>query len=158
MSGTATAISAGAPTQKTFFDLSEKIGCGGRQEGAKIIECMRQIPAKAILKGIEGLSPVGPIGAILLFMPVRDEKTVFSDYAARGAAGNFIKRPVLVGNTDNEMGLVRGLYAATLAGYAARGGVNGLLATMALAGINYVLSSPYVQLAQPFTNAPFACT
>jgi len=39
------------------------------------------------------------------FGPIADEKVVFSDQKARAAAGNFIKRPMLVGNNANELSL-----------------------------------------------------
>jgi len=39
------------------------------------------------------------------FGPRADGKVVFSDYATRRAAGNFIKAPILIGNTDDEGGL-----------------------------------------------------
>lgn len=39
------------------------------------------------------------------FVPVTDEKVVFSDYDKRAAAGRFIQKPLLIGNNDNEYGL-----------------------------------------------------
>ncbi|KAF1990719.1 alpha/beta-hydrolase [Aulographum hederae CBS 113979] len=80
---------------------SEEVGCGGRDAGEKTLECMRGKPALDIMNvvGKNG----GP--AQTPYTPVADNKVVFKDSANRGKAGNFIKRPFMVGNTDNELGI-----------------------------------------------------
>ena|ERR1700761_2500115 len=50
-----------------------------------------------------GLSGMGTFG------PTADDKVVFRDYSKRLADGNFIKAPILIGNTDDEDGLTTAL-------------------------------------------------
>jgi carboxylesterase type B len=45
------------------------------------------------------------------FGPTVDEKVVFSDYIERSQEGNFVQRPLLIGNADNEAGLFRAITA-----------------------------------------------
>jgi carboxylesterase type B len=70
---------------------------------------MRTKPFQDILKAMKTSGQTG-MGA---FGPAADGKVVFDNYPERLAAGNFIKAPILVGNTDDEGGLSAAL--ATLA-------------------------------------------
>jgi carboxylesterase type B len=67
---------------------------------------MKSKSADDILKGI---AKVGAGGITLLsFWPVHDNVTIFSDILHRQERGEFAKLPMLLGNNDNEAGLVAG--------------------------------------------------
>jgi hypothetical protein len=63
---------------------------------------MRKVDFKDIEKAIASTKAT--------FGPTPDEKVVFANYTERALAGNFIKKPMLIGNTNYEAGLVRTLY------------------------------------------------
>ena len=71
-----------------WYRLSQSMGCGGREAGAKTVDCMRTKPVALIQKQMDaqslapGLTPFGPSP---------DGKIIFADSAARGRAGNFVK-------------------------------------------------------------------
>jgi cholinesterase len=102
-------ISASDPNADTtirWYKTSQKLGCGGKEAGEKTVDCMRAKPWKAVLDAIkpEG-AQASALGGMGDFGPQADGKVVFRDYKARAAAGNFIKRPMLVGNNANEAAL-----------------------------------------------------
>jgi carboxylesterase type B len=66
---------------------------------------MRTKSWKDVLAAIKPEGAAAGLGGMGDFGPIADNKVVFSDYKARSAAGNFIKRPMLVGNNDNEIAL-----------------------------------------------------
>jgi cholinesterase len=78
----------GASANAAWFKASQALGCGGVEAGAKTVDCMRQKPAADIQKQLDTMM-TGP--GISPFGPTADDKTIFRDTAARGAAGNFIK-------------------------------------------------------------------
>jgi carboxylesterase type B len=88
---------------QVWYSLSERLGCGGVEKGNETMTCMRQKPFGDILQA----SKSGPSKPELFrrFYPVTDEKVVFSDYDKRAAAGQFVQKPLLIGNNDNEYGL-----------------------------------------------------
>lgn len=69
---------------------------------------MRTKSAQQLLDGVSKLGPVGGPSSLLAFWPVVDGKTAFADLWDRQAKGQFIKRPMLVGNNDHEGNLVVG--------------------------------------------------
>jgi hypothetical protein len=73
---------------------------------------MRTKDYTSILSSIP--QPLSPVLAAGSFGPTVDDEVVFSDYTNRSLAGNFIKRPILIGNADYEAGLFKVL--AELAG------------------------------------------
>jgi len=82
--------------------VSEAVGCGGSGTAAsKSLECMRSKPYTEILAGMKKSN----LAAIGSFFPTADGKIVFRDYPKRREEGNFIKVPILVGNTDDEPGI-----------------------------------------------------
>jgi cholinesterase len=95
--------------------VSKALGCGGEEAGEKTLPCMRTKPHQDILKAMttSGQTGMGSFG------PTADGKVVFDNYPERLASGNFIKAPILVGNTDDEGGLSMAL--ATL-GKGSKGG------------------------------------
>src|SRR3954471_24678407 len=62
---------------------------------------MRTKPFQDILKAMKTSGQTG----MASFGPTADGKVVFDNYPERLASGNFIKAPILVGNTDDEGGL-----------------------------------------------------
>jgi cholinesterase len=85
-----------------WYNITSTLGCGDADSDQdSVLKCMRSVNATTITAAIpvEG----GPTG-FAPFWPTVDEKIVFSDYAARSAAGKFLKVPVLIGNTDYEGG------------------------------------------------------
>jgi len=60
---------------------------------------MRSKPASAVL---DASAPTTSASAMGTWGPKFDSKTVLADTVDRGAKGNFIKVPILVGNTNNE--------------------------------------------------------
>ncbi|PQE08409.1 hypothetical protein CJF30_00005273 [Rutstroemia sp. NJR-2017a BBW] len=91
-------------TTSAWYNVSAKLGCGDASSSAEsVLTCMRTKNTTAILDGISGAG--GTAGILGNFVPTADEKVVFSNYTERSAAGNFTKKPVLLGNNDNEAGL-----------------------------------------------------
>jgi carboxylesterase type B len=78
---------------QAWYGGSQKLGCGDASASEKTFDCMRSKSSEEIRSSISGGST---------FIPSADGKIVFSDYAARTAAGNFIQKPTLIGNTENE--------------------------------------------------------
>jgi cholinesterase len=109
-SGTALGLGQRTPEQSaaSWYTVSAKLGCGGASSGgATVLSCMRTKNYTSILQAL----PSGGITGGTGFGPTIDNVVVFSDYLNRSAAGNFIKRPMLVGNADNEAGLFRAVAA-----------------------------------------------
>lgn len=72
-----------------WFDVSEKVGCGGLGAGGRTVQCMQKKPFEALLAAFEGgsdFSKPQPFGIY------PDNKTVFADYFTRGRRGNFVKK------------------------------------------------------------------
>jgi cholinesterase len=88
-----------------WFNVSSTVGCGGAESNqSSVLACMRNANATDILAAVGSLD----------FTPTVDSVTVFDNYTARALAGQFIKKPLLLGNSDNEAGLFR--IGAILAG------------------------------------------
>jgi cholinesterase len=78
----------GTSANAAWYKASQALDCGGAEAGAKTVDCMRQKPAADIQKQLDTMM-TGP--GISPFGPTADDRTIFRDVAARGAAGNFIK-------------------------------------------------------------------
>jgi cholinesterase len=96
-----TAIFCQLANCNSWYGVSKALGCGGEEAGEKTLPCMRSKPYQDILKAMKSSGQTG-MGS---FGPTADGKVVFADYPQRLASGNFIKAPILVGNTDDEGGL-----------------------------------------------------
>ena len=82
-----------------------KLGCGGSTAGiAATVACMRTRDFKAILNATKSTGLSEELG---LFGPTVDGKTVFDDYERRALAGQYIRKPYLIGNNDYEAGLFK---------------------------------------------------
>jgi len=81
-------------TALAFSSLASLLGCGNSSDR---LACMRSQPTSALLSGQQNISSG--------FSPTVNGKIVFSNYPARASAGNFIRKPLLICNTDYEAGL-----------------------------------------------------
>jgi carboxylesterase type B len=85
-------------SEAIWSNISSKVGCASGDASA-VLSCMRDANASSILAAI-GSNKIAP---------TVDSSIVFneSEYTARSLAGNFIKKPLLLGNNDNENGIFR---------------------------------------------------
>jgi cholinesterase len=89
-----------------WFNITSSVGCGNASSNATaVLACMRTKTAAQILNAIPPAAPGSITGGLSDFGPAVDDITVFSDYDARSAAGNFIRVPLLTGNCNYEAGL-----------------------------------------------------
>lgn len=89
--------------------MTATLGCGdATSDPNALLACMRSKDWQDIQDAI----PVstGIAGATGLFGPTIDNITVFSDYIARSAEGNFIKRPLFLGSNNYEVGVFRPIF------------------------------------------------
>ncbi|KAH8586802.1 carboxylesterase [Bisporella sp. PMI_857] len=120
-SGTATAFNI---TQHhnlaAWWFTSAQLGCGA--QGSVGLEASLSCVRGKSFTDVLAASALAPANSNFLgaFAPTIDETLVFSDYEARSLAGNFTQVPVLIGNTDHEVGFL-GLVAPAV--YAALGPV-----------------------------------
>jgi cholinesterase len=92
---------------KSWYNASQKLGCGGLLDGEQTLDCMRH---KSVLEIMNAIHPanstknsplnVGP------FQPYIDNRTLFPDYQNLTAAGEFVQNPLLIGNTEYEMATI----------------------------------------------------
>ncbi|KAG2417666.1 cholinesterase [Aspergillus terreus] len=87
--------------QKTWYNVSSSLGCGGAEAGEQTVACMRSKSQDELLAAIEPLTTGGMVGG---FTPVGDGQVIPEDIAGAGDAGNFAQIPFMTGNTDNEAG------------------------------------------------------
>jgi cholinesterase len=101
-----------AAANGAWFNVTSTLGCGSASSNSSnVLACMRTKTPAQILNAIPPAKAGAITGGLSNFSPAVDNVTVFSDYDARSAAGNFIKVPLLTGNTDYEAGA----FAATAA-------------------------------------------
>ncbi|KAL4736110.1 Alpha/Beta hydrolase protein [Aspergillus similis] len=79
--------------QTNFTFVASRLGCGNLTSTAQI-DCMRAKPVEEI---VDFASRTG-----LSFVPIPDERVVFSNYRARYAKGLLARVPAIVGTTANE--------------------------------------------------------
>ncbi|KAH7385522.1 Alpha/Beta hydrolase protein [Phaeosphaeria sp. MPI-PUGE-AT-0046c] len=100
-SGTSTLeFTANDPEHTNFTFVAEKLGCPF-VDPTKQLDCMRGVDANDIVLFMkyyyQNATQTG-----LAFGPVVDNVTLFPNYTARALAGNFSRKPALIGNTANE--------------------------------------------------------
>ncbi len=95
-----------AQSADAWYQVTEILGCGNaKSDPDEVLASMRSKDWQTILNAIPNSSGIeGVTGG---FGPTIDEIVVFSNYTERAAAGNFTKRPLLIGSNDNEIGLFR---------------------------------------------------
>ncbi|KAF2436013.1 alpha/beta-hydrolase [Tothia fuscella] len=104
-SGTASLIPGSTDiNHDAWYTVSSAVGCGGAANGNNTIACMRKKPLIDLIKALGGRTSENQplVGA---FTPVSDGKVFFSNMTERAAAGRFARRPMLVGNSNNEGGI-----------------------------------------------------
>ncbi|KAF5354809.1 hypothetical protein D9756_005707 [Leucocoprinus leucothites] len=74
-------------------NISNAVGCGTTADDAQL-ECMKKVSGQALEDAV--------VSTGAFFGLVQDNITIFRDAAARAAAGNFLKVPLLVGTTQHE--------------------------------------------------------
>lgn len=117
-SGQATSFGNNSPDPQAakWYQASTKAGCGNlsTSTAADITSCMRTVPATNLTVSASGLGSSSSISILLSpFGPTIDNITVFSNYTQRAVDGNFIQKPALIGNNDNEAGLFIYIFALT---------------------------------------------
>ncbi|KAF2669097.1 alpha/beta-hydrolase [Microthyrium microscopicum] len=87
-----------------WSQLSTKLGCGNVTAAtvSSNLVCLQEKSVDQVLDATEGIGGTSQVG---VWGPKYDDKTVMSDIADRRKKGNFVKRPILVGNVNNEAGL-----------------------------------------------------
>jgi cholinesterase len=102
-SGTASLGDQLGPSGKgdRWFKASQKVGCGGRDvANEKVLECMRSKSWKTVADAIKPEGAAASMGGMGDFGPSPDGKIVFSDYKARAAAGDFIKKVCFITTSE----------------------------------------------------------
>lgn len=98
-----------AKSAVSWYNVTGNLGCGDEtSDPTSVLSCMRSKDWKSVQDAI-------PISAGISsdtgnFGPTIDNTVVFSDYLQRSLTGNFIKRPMMIGSTDYEVGLFKILY------------------------------------------------
>ena len=88
------------PQQTNFTYIAKHFGCSN-STGASELECLRTINASSIISFLESYSNNGT-SPTLAFVPVVDNRTLFANHTACALAGNFSRKPALIGNTADE--------------------------------------------------------
>lgn len=79
--------------QTNFAFVANAVGCG---DAAATIDCMRKVSWQTI----EGVMSTN---TSLTFLPTVDGRTIFSNYTAKYAAGNFSSIPAMIGTNQQEL-------------------------------------------------------
>lgn len=96
--------------QSNWFAVASSLGCenfGWTQ--SQVLDCMRNQTVDDTLKALVGLNGSSTADVIshataINFAATIDNEIVFDNYSERAAAGQFIKKPLLIGDTDYEGG------------------------------------------------------
>ena len=103
MSGTV--FSASPVTDEThsnFTFVAQHLGCDDQGNSSlSVLDCMRAVPFEDISNFV-GRYADSAAAPPLSFLPVVDERIIFSDYAARASAGKVARLPTILSNTANE--------------------------------------------------------
>lgn len=105
-SGTALSFKPNTPdfSQNSFLSAASMLGCSG----SNVLACMREQPFDAVLNASAKVKPLPSVAlAQPVFHPTIDNITVFGNYSAMSAAGEFAEIPYLAGNNDKEDGFYR---------------------------------------------------
>ncbi|KAH8703544.1 putative carboxylesterase [Talaromyces proteolyticus] len=94
---------------KAWYNVTATLGCGDESsEPDALLSCMRLKDWETVQNAIPITSGIS--GVTGSFVPTIDNIVIFDDYAARLEAGNFIYRPLFLGNNNNEIGLFRPIF------------------------------------------------
>ncbi|KAF2274581.1 alpha/beta-hydrolase [Westerdykella ornata] len=104
-----TSFSGGGVLDNTFSNftfVAQHVGCNfttskSPQARTQELDCMRKVPFERISNFVGQYGDSGAAPA-LSFLPVVDERIIFSDYEARGKSGKIARLPAILSNTANE--------------------------------------------------------
>lgn len=101
-----TVFSGSAVADTTFSNFSfvaQHLGCNSTSvgNGTAELDCMRRVPFAQISNFIGKYGDSGATPA-LSFLPVIDERIIFSNYTARASEGKVARLPTILSNTANE--------------------------------------------------------
>jgi acetylcholinesterase len=100
-SGTATLDFSWPDAQQTNFTyVANHFGCS-ESNGTAELDCLRKVNASNIISFLESYANNGTVPT-LAFVPLVDNRTLFANNTARALAGNFSRKPALIGNTADE--------------------------------------------------------
>ncbi|KAJ4294581.1 hypothetical protein N0V90_008272 [Kalmusia sp. IMI 367209] len=89
-----------------FYDdpiAPQHFGCAGTNgnDSVRELDCMRRVPFEQISNFVGQYGDNGATPA-LSFLPVVDDRIIFSNYTARASAGKVARLPIILSNTANE--------------------------------------------------------
>uniref|UniRef100_A0A060TBP3 Carboxylic ester hydrolase n=1 Tax=Blastobotrys adeninivorans TaxID=409370 RepID=A0A060TBP3_BLAAD len=84
-----------------FTFVAKNLGCDFPNDAKKELECMRKVPVSKIINFMGQYQDKGSQPAIS-FLPIADEKIIFSNYTERYQQGKVAKIPAIVGNCASE--------------------------------------------------------
>lgn len=84
---------SGDTNQTSFSRLAELANCSSAH-ALQTLDCLREVPARTVESIVTNAS--------LSFIPIADEKIVFSDYTDRASQGLLSARPAIIGTNSNE--------------------------------------------------------
>jgi acetylcholinesterase len=93
-------LTSGDAQQTNFTFVAQHFGCNATDAEAEI-DCLRCVDSADIESFLKAYSDNGTTPA-LGFIPVVDNRTVFSNFTARALAGNFTRKPAIIGTASNE--------------------------------------------------------
>lgn len=88
------------PEHTNFTSVATSLGCGNLNATAQV-DCLRQAPFTDIIAFLKARSDNGTTPG-LTFNPVIDNRTKFANYTARALAGNYTRKPAIIGTTVDE--------------------------------------------------------
>lgn len=89
-------------SHSNFSFVASKVGCAGLTSNASAqLSCMRNVNATTIETFLQQYNDNGTTPAVS-FVPIADEKIIFSNYTARALAGKLSKLPAIVGNNAQD--------------------------------------------------------
>lgn len=96
-SGTVGAVGFTSPDRSgsNFSSAAEALGCRNETFPVAELDCMRQVPVAKLVTVAETLPGVR-------WVPIQDEKTVFSNYTARYESGQFAHKPAIYSTCTND--------------------------------------------------------
>jgi carboxylesterase type B len=110
-SGTSFSFAASSVNESavSWFNVSGELGCGGSKSNlTEVLSCMQIKDFEDIIAAVQVADAAGLGGSVLgSFGPTIDEEVVFSDYDHRARHGQFIQRPLLIGNNNYEAGFFK---------------------------------------------------
>lgn len=143
-SGTAFSVIQSVDTQHTNFTfVASQLGCANSSSPEAELACIRKVPAKDIEDFVANYQINGTSPGIS-FLPIPDDKVVFSNYTSRALAGNQANIPAIIG-TNAQDGVPFAPYSPS--------GPNATLAQLALLRTFFCPATESIRLRQ-LTNRP----